>query len=85
MNHLSLVWQINLKAYIGMEYECPLGHRFICSGPDRLVKVASNGIIKDDAYKLLYFDMPLYTACPCRNTKETTPYMAQMMRVFIVY
>ncbi len=28
--------------------------------------------------------MPLYTACPCRNTKETTPYMAQMMRVFVV-
>lgn len=37
---------INLKAYIGMEYECPMGHRFICSGPDRLVKVASNGVIK---------------------------------------
>ena len=28
--------------------------------------------------------MPLYTACPCRNSKDTTPYMAQMMRVFIV-
>ena len=27
--------------------------------------------------------MPLYTACPCRS-KESTPYMAQMMRVFIV-
>ena len=25
--------------------------------------------------------MPLYTACPCR--KESTPYMAQMMRIFI--
>jgi protein SMG8 len=37
---------ISLKAYIGMEYECPMGHRFICSGPDRLVKVASNGVIK---------------------------------------
>jgi hypothetical protein len=28
--------------------------------------------------------MPLYTACPCRNSKDTTPYMAQMMRVYIV-
>jgi hypothetical protein len=26
--------------------------------------------------------MPLYTACPCR--KDSTPYMAQMMRVFVV-
>ena len=28
--------------------------------------------------------MPLYTACPCRNTKESTPYMAQMMRIYVV-
>ena len=28
--------------------------------------------------------MPLYTACPCRNSKDSVPYMAQMMRVFIV-
>jgi hypothetical protein len=28
--------------------------------------------------------MPLYTACPCRNSKDSTPYMAQMMRVFVV-
>ena len=37
---------VTIKAYIGMDYECPIGHRFICSGPDRLVKVSSNGIIK---------------------------------------
>lgn len=67
-----------------MEYECPCGHRFICSGPDRIVKVSANGVVKDDAYKLLNGDMPLYTACPCRNSKDATPYMAQMMRVFIV-
>ena len=28
--------------------------------------------------------MPLYTSCPCRNSKDSTPYMAQMMRIFIV-
>lgn len=28
--------------------------------------------------------MPLYSACPCRNSKDSTPYMAQMMRIFIV-
>jgi len=38
--------------------------------------------LKDDAFKLLNFDMPLYTACPCR-VKES-PYMAQCMRVYIV-
>ncbi len=29
-----------------MEYECPCGHRFICSAPDRPVKLASNGTVK---------------------------------------
>lgn len=75
---------VTARAYIGMEYECPYGHRFICSGPDRIAKVSTNGNVKDDAYKLLNGDMPLYTACPCRNSKDTTPYMAQMMRVYIV-
>lgn len=75
---------VTIRAYIGMEYECPYGHRFICSGPDRIAKVSTNGNVKDDAYKLLNGDMPLYTACPCRNSKDTTPYMAQMMRVYIV-
>ena len=42
----SSLSSISVKAYIGMDYECPLGHRFICSGPDRLVKASSNGIIK---------------------------------------
>ncbi len=30
--------------------------------------------------------MPLYTACPCRlsGNKDATPYMAQMMRVYVV-
>ena len=27
--------------------------------------------------------MPLYTACPCRNSKDLPPFMAQLMRVFI--
>ena len=38
---------------------------------------------QDDGYKLINCEMPLYTACPCRS-KESTPYMAQMMRVFVV-
>lgn len=69
-----------IRCYIGMEYECPCGHRFICSGPDRIVKQNS----KDDASKILNNDMPLYTACPCRIGKEIAPYMAQLMRIFIV-
>jgi hypothetical protein len=43
---------ITLRAYIGMEYECPCGHRFICSGPDRLVKLSNNGVVKVKLYFL---------------------------------
>lgn len=37
---------VTVRSYIGVEYECPCGHRFICSGPDRIVKLSNNGIIK---------------------------------------
>lgn len=70
-----------VRAYIGEEYECPRGHRFICSGPDKMVKATSSGHVKETAHKLVTSDMPLYFPCPCRSSK---PLMAQMMRVFVV-
>ncbi|XP_030842357.1 protein smg8 isoform X2 [Strongylocentrotus purpuratus] len=71
-----------LRAYIGNEYECPRGHRFICSGPDKVVKVASgSGGPKESANKLVTLDMPLYYSCPCRANK---PPLGQLIRSFIV-
>ncbi len=35
-----------LRLYLGMEYECPRGHRFFCSGPDKIFKAPSSGIFK---------------------------------------
>ena len=55
--------------------------RFICSGPDKMVKATSSGHVKETAHKLVTSDMPLYFPCPCRSSK---PLMAQMMRVFVV-
>jgi protein SMG8 len=42
----QLTPSVTMRVFIGMEYECPLGHRFICSGPDRIVRVSSNGTVK---------------------------------------
>ncbi|XP_063965334.1 nonsense-mediated mRNA decay factor SMG8-like isoform X1 [Lytechinus pictus] len=71
-----------LRAYIGNEYECPRGHRFICSGPEKVVKVASgSGGPKESANKLITLDMPLYFSCPCRSNK---PPLGQLIRSFIV-
>ncbi|XP_071805949.1 nonsense-mediated mRNA decay factor SMG8-like [Asterias amurensis] len=71
----------SIRAYIGNEYECPRGHRFICSGPDKIVKATSSGIVKDTGTKLVTSDMPLYHPCPCRSTK---PPLGQLMRAFVV-
>ena len=37
---------VALRLYLGMEYECPRGHRFFCSSPDKMFKVPSSGIFK---------------------------------------
>lgn len=39
------------------------------------------GIIKDAGSKVVFNDMPLYFACPCRSTK---PVIAQLMRIHVV-
>ncbi|KAK3784339.1 hypothetical protein RRG08_017913 [Elysia crispata] len=69
-----------VRVYLGMEYECPRGHRFFCSGPDKIIKVSSNSIVKDNASRLVHMDMPLYTSCHCKQPKGC---LAQMMRVFV--
>ncbi|XP_072174568.1 nonsense-mediated mRNA decay factor SMG8-like [Diadema setosum] len=71
-----------LRAYIGNEYECPRGHRFICSGPDKVVKVPSgSGGPKESGNKLVTSDVPLHFPCPCRSNK---PPLGQLIRTFVV-
>lgn len=43
-----------IRAFIGVEYECPCGHRFICSGPDKLVKLSNNGVVKVKNFMLKF-------------------------------
>lgn len=69
-----------LKIFIGFEYECPRGHRFILNTPDKILRGGS-GMVRDSGSKVAFNDMPLYFPCPCRNTK---PSVAQLMRAHIV-
>ncbi|CAG2114914.1 unnamed protein product, partial [Medioppia subpectinata] len=74
--------QFTVKVFIGVEYECHRGHRFIASGPDSVLK-ASMGIVKESANRVASNDMPLYFPCVCnRQGKPNT--LAQLMRVHIV-
>ncbi|KAH3818615.1 nonsense-mediated mRNA decay factor SMG8-like isoform X1 [Dreissena polymorpha] len=74
--------EVSLRVYLGEEYECPRGHRFCCSGPEKVIKVSSTSSVKDNANKLVNLDMPLY--CPCLHCRSSKGYMAQMMRIYIV-
>ncbi|XP_056646647.1 nonsense-mediated mRNA decay factor SMG8 [Diorhabda sublineata] len=71
--------QFTVKVFIGVEYECSSGHRFMLSSPDRMLKAMSGGIVKDTGYKVAESDMPLYFPCACRAGK-----LAQLMRLHVV-
>ena len=42
----SSIWDTTVRAYIGCEYECPRGHRFLCASPNHPVRVGANGVVK---------------------------------------
>uniref|UniRef100_A0A182MBL4 Nonsense-mediated mRNA decay factor SMG8 n=1 Tax=Anopheles culicifacies TaxID=139723 RepID=A0A182MBL4_9DIPT len=69
-----------LKIFIGVEYECLRGHRFIMNAPDSILRCGSE-IVRDSGSKVVFNDMPIYFPCPCRNTINNT---AQLMRVHII-
>ncbi|XP_005986854.1 nonsense-mediated mRNA decay factor SMG8 [Latimeria chalumnae] len=70
------------RAFVGFEYEDSRGRRFMCSGPDKIMKVMGSGT-KESAVKALNSDMPLYILSPSQG-RGLKPYYAQLMRLFIV-
>jgi len=71
--------KISVKVFVGFEYECPRGHRFMVSAPGQPMK--SSNTMRGAAAELVNSDMPLYTACPCRSK---SPPIAQLMRLHLV-
>ena len=62
---------LTVKIFLGIEYECPRGHRFMAGSPDKALKHGGGGgggssSLRGAAGKILNSDMPLYMACPCR-------------------
>ncbi|KAM8975365.1 nonsense-mediated mRNA decay factor SMG8 [Pelodytes ibericus] len=70
------------RAFVGFEYEDSRGRRFMCSGPDKIMKVIGNGP-KESAVKALNSDMPLYMLSPSQG-RGLKPHYAQLMRLFVV-
>ena len=71
--------RITVKVFLGFEYECPRGHRFMVSAPDKPMK--SSSTLREAAGKLVSSCLALYLACPCRITK---PPVAQLTRIHVV-
>jgi len=71
--------KISVKVFLGFEYECQRGHRFMVSAPDKPMK--SSSTMRGAAQELVSSDMPLYMACPCR---PKSPPVAQLMRIHLV-
>ena len=63
---------LTVKIFLGLEYECPRGHRFMAGGPDKPMKYSSGGsgggtnALRGYAAKIINSDMTLYMGCPCR-------------------
>ena len=72
-----------VSGYIGCEYECPRGCRFINSGPHQMVALSESGIVKDTAGKTLEAEMPVFVYCPGKKCKAGR-ILAQMSRLHVV-
>lgn len=72
---------ITAKIFIGMEYECPRGHRFISASLDQALRTSKE---VGTGSRFVNNDVPLYLACPCRGSTANKPLVAQLMRIHVV-
>jgi hypothetical protein len=81
--------KMHVKVFVGMEYECPRGHRFMASAPDRVMTQAHNpnrdaaAAASTSANKIVAADMPLYMGCPCRYVRRTHVIILQFACSFL--
>ncbi|CAG9533033.1 unnamed protein product [Cercopithifilaria johnstoni] len=70
-----------VKLFVGFEYECPRGHRFMIQDvhANTRMKVAPNS--KESGSALIRSDLPLWTKCTCRRLPQVS---AQLMRLHVV-
>ncbi|KAI9468670.1 hypothetical protein BDB00DRAFT_863586 [Zychaea mexicana] len=79
-----------IRGYVGAEYECPLGHRFLSCGDGRICKLGHKGHPKEHANYFVHQDLPLYVLCPCNyananpKTAATGDVTAQLQRCYAV-
>ncbi|XP_003371144.1 conserved hypothetical protein, partial [Trichinella spiralis] len=73
---------VHVKVFVGFEYECSRGHRFMLESPDKILKHSGPYGPTEDAEAILYNDMPLMFPCSCRSNGPF--YLGQLMRIHVV-
>ncbi|KAI7892705.1 uncharacterized protein EV154DRAFT_537337 [Mucor mucedo] len=78
-----------IRGYVGAEYECPHGHRFLSCGEGRVCKLGHVGHPKEHGNYFVHQDLPIFVVCPCtyaNNTSSTNSVevTAQLQRLYIV-
>ncbi|KRZ12676.1 Protein SMG8, partial [Trichinella zimbabwensis] len=73
---------VHVKVFVGFEYECSRGHRFMMQSPDKILKHSGPYGPADDAEAVLDNDMPLMFPCSCRSNRPF--YLGQLMRIHVV-
>ncbi|KAL3077902.1 hypothetical protein niasHS_013431 [Heterodera schachtii] len=71
-----------VKLFIGFDYECPRGHRFMVVEPGKVLRHRRmSGTLKTDAAPLMDNDLAIWMPCPCKKEPRMA---AQLMRIHIV-
>ncbi|SAL96989.1 hypothetical protein [Absidia glauca] len=78
-----------IRGFLGVEYECPSGHRFLSCGDGRVCKLGHKGHPKTHANHFIHEDLPLYALCPCNfadygHAKVNPDKLAQLQRIYVV-
>ncbi|CAG7698435.1 unnamed protein product [Allacma fusca] len=79
--------EFTVKVFLGIEYECKRGHRFLLEAPDKILQtLGQHGTpsLKEAANVVVGSDMPLYYRCPCKDSRDGTVMIAQLMRVHVI-
>ena len=71
---------LTVKVFVGLEYECPRGHRLIASSPGKTKSMTSS-----ITNRMVNSDAPLYIECNCTKGSSTAhPVISQLVRIHIV-
>lgn len=78
-----------IRGYVGAEYECPHGHRFLSCGEGRVCKLGHAGHPKEHGNYFVHQDLPIFVICPCTYANNATStnnleVTAQLQRLYVV-